>query len=59
MLKKVVGDLDGQPFDVTLQDARRALELITAIYTSAESGQSESLPIGPPHPRYKGWYQYH
>jgi predicted dehydrogenase len=46
---------DGRPFDVTLDDARRALELITAIYTAAETGRTQSLPISIDHPRYKGW----
>jgi predicted dehydrogenase len=40
---------------VTLADARAALELITAIYTSAQTGQPVSLPLSPDHPRYAGW----
>jgi len=51
--RSVTGD---RPFDITLEEARRALELITAIYSAAESGQSESLPIDSRHPRYKGWH---
>lgn len=40
---------------VTLADARAALELITALYHSAETGQVVELPIGPDHPKYAGW----
>ncbi|NJN99418.1 MAG: Gfo/Idh/MocA family oxidoreductase [Anaerolineales bacterium] len=40
---------------VTLADARAALELITAIYHSAETGQPVELPIGQDHPKYGGW----
>ena len=40
---------------VTLADARAALELITAVYLSARTGQVVSLPIGRAHPYYTGW----
>lgn len=40
---------------VTLADARAALELITAIYHSAETGQAVELPLGKDHPKYSGW----
>jgi predicted dehydrogenase len=40
---------------VTLADARTALELITAIYHSAETGQPVELPIGQDHSKYSGW----
>jgi predicted dehydrogenase len=40
---------------VTLADARASLELITAIYYSAESGTPQTLPITPDHPRYASW----
>ena len=42
-------------FPVTLADARAALELITALYHSAETGQVVDLPIGKDHPKYAGW----
>jgi predicted dehydrogenase len=45
----------GTPAPVTLQDARAALELVTAIYASAASGQAVSLPITPQHPGFKDW----
>jgi len=40
---------------VTLADARLSVELITAMYYSAETSQSVSLPIGTDHPRYASW----
>jgi predicted dehydrogenase len=40
---------------VTLADARASLELITAIYYSAETKTSVRLPIGADHPRYASW----
>ena len=45
----------GAPTPVTLADARASLELITAIYYSAESGTPQTLPIAPDHPRYASW----
>jgi len=38
-----------------LADARAALELITAVYLSARTGQVVTLPIGRAHPYYTGW----
>ncbi len=46
---------DGAPPPVTLTDARDSLELITAIYHSAETGSVVTLPIGGDHPKYGGW----
>jgi predicted dehydrogenase len=40
---------------VTLADARRSLELVTALYHSAATGTGVTLPIGTDHPRYSGW----
>ncbi|UFN48850.1 Gfo/Idh/MocA family oxidoreductase [Roseomonas sp. OT10] len=45
----------GGPLPVTLADARRSLELLTALYHSAATGSRVTLPIGPEHPRYGGW----
>ncbi len=45
----------GGPFPVTLEDARRSLELITAIFHTNETGEAVALPIGPDHPKYHGW----
>lgn len=40
---------------VTLNDARRSLELVTAIYASVSSGQAEHLPITKSHAGYRDW----
>lgn len=40
---------------VSLHDARQSLELITAIYHSAETGTAVTLPIDREHPKYDGW----
>jgi predicted dehydrogenase len=40
---------------VTLTDSRSSLELITAIYYSAQTGQVVNLPIGSEHPKYMSW----
>jgi predicted dehydrogenase len=47
----------GSEFPVTLQDAHRSIELITAIYYSARTGQAVDLPIGTDHPYYNGWVE--
>jgi predicted dehydrogenase len=47
--------VNGTELPVTLSDARNSLELITAIYYSAEAGQPANLPIGKDHPKYTGW----
>lgn len=46
---------NGTPAPVTLADAREALELVSAIYHSAENGQPVALPLPPGHPRRAGW----
>jgi predicted dehydrogenase len=46
---------DGAALPVTLVDARASIELITAMYVSARSGQAVALPLGPEHPNYAGW----
>jgi predicted dehydrogenase len=43
------------PLPVTLADARCSLELITALYHSAETAEPVSLPIVKDHPKYGGW----
>jgi predicted dehydrogenase len=43
---------DDAELPVTLDDARASLELITAIYHSAETRQAVELPIGQDHPKY-------
>lgn len=46
---------DGGAPPVTLMDARRSLELVTAAYQSARSGRPTILPVGKDHPLYRGW----
>ncbi|MCC5973382.1 MAG: Gfo/Idh/MocA family oxidoreductase [Rubellimicrobium sp.] len=46
---------EGGPLPVTLADARRSVELLTAAYWSARTGEEVALPIGPDHPFYNGW----
>lgn len=48
---------DGGPLPVTLADARRSIELLTAAYWSARTGEEVALPIGPDHPFYTGWLE--
>ena len=43
------------PMPVTLADARVSLELLTAAYHSAHTGEMVTLPLGADHPAYRGW----
>jgi predicted dehydrogenase len=45
----------GTALPVTLEDARRSLELVTALFHASETGTVAELPIGQDHPRYGGW----
>jgi predicted dehydrogenase len=45
----------GGPLPVTLADARRSIELLTAAYYSAMTGEAVALPLAPDHPFYAGW----
>lgn len=48
--------LRGEPNrTVTLQDGRRSLELVTAIYQSARQGKAVELPVSRSDPDYGGW----
>jgi predicted dehydrogenase len=48
--------LEGRaPLPVSSADARRALELVTAIYQSSDTGADVALPIGPDSPKYADW----
>ena len=40
---------------VELADARRSIELVSAIYHSSQTGQRVALPLPPSHPVYEGW----
>ena len=46
----------GGAFPVTLADARRSLELVTALFHANENGRVVSLPIPADHPKYRGWW---
>jgi len=46
---------DRRPLPVTSADARRALELVTAIYQSSDDGGDVALPVGPDSPKYADW----
>jgi len=45
----------GGELPVTLADARASLELITAIYHAARTGERVRLPLDDAHPLYGGW----
>ncbi len=47
--------LENSPLPITLADARASLELLTAIYYSAYTRQSVTLPLDEAHPFYQGW----
>jgi predicted dehydrogenase len=45
----------GGPLPVSLEDARRSLELVTAWYRSSRTGAPEALPLAPDHPDRASW----
>lgn len=50
-----VDALPDGPLPVTLADAASTLELVTAFYTSARTGQPQTLPLAADHPARHGW----
>ena len=44
----------GKALPITTADARRSLELVTALYHSAATGAATALPITREHPKYEG-----
>jgi predicted dehydrogenase len=46
---------DGGDPPITVDDARRSIELLTALYHSSATGAAVDLPLQPGHPRYSGW----
>lgn len=46
---------EGTELPVTINDARMSAELLTALYHSARTGETVSLPITSDHPLYNGW----
>lgn len=47
--------IGGGEMPVTLQDARRSIELVTALFDAAEGSTAVRMPIGPGHRFYTGW----
>jgi hypothetical protein len=45
----------GSALPITTEDARRSLEIVTALNHSAETGAAVALPIAREHPKYAGW----
>jgi predicted dehydrogenase len=45
----------GGNLPVSLEDARRSIEVVTAAYHSVSTGQDICLPIPRDHPAYTGW----
>ena len=55
-LQAVADALNGRPgHEVSLQDGRRSIELVSAIYLSARTGKPQRLPLEPTSPVYRGW----
>ena len=55
-LRDVARSLRGEVNSVvTLQDGRMSIELVTAAYHSARTGQDVTLPLTKDHPLYDGW----
>jgi len=56
MFEEIANKLDGSPSDeVTLLDARKSLELVTAVYDSSRQNKIIKLPINKNSPLYKSW----
>lgn len=47
----------GSELPVTLADARASIELLSASYWSARTGEAVKLPLGRGHPFYNGWVE--
>lgn len=47
--------VSGGPLPVSLDDARRALEVVTGWYRSSRTGEPVALPLGPDHPDRHSW----
>ena len=45
----------GVPFPITWADGRKSIELLTAQYHAAKTGQRVALPLGQSHAAYQGW----
>ena len=47
--------MGGGPLPVTVEDARRSIELAAALYHSAATATDVPLPLATDHPTYRGW----
>jgi predicted dehydrogenase len=45
----------GGALPITIEDSRRSVELLTALYASARNGAAQTLPLATDHPGYRGW----
>ena len=56
MFEALAGALSGRGGrEVTVEDGRRSLEFVTAVYASARAGVPQTLPLDGSHPLYEGW----
>ena len=56
LFEQIANKLDGIESDeVTLDNARKSLEFVTAVYYSSRTGQNISLPIKNDNPLYNSW----
>ena len=56
MFDEIANKLDGNTSDeVTLLDARKSIEFVTAVYNSSRDGKSINLPISKENPFYESW----
>ena len=56
MFEEIANKLDGSPSDeVTLSDARKSLEFVTAVYDSSRQNKNIKLPINKDNPLYNSW----
>ena len=56
MFSEIANKLDGKSSDeVTLLDARKSLEFVTAVYDSSRKRKNISLPIDKDNPLYSSW----
>ena len=56
MFDEIANKLDGSTSDeVTLSDARKSLEFVTAVYDSARKNKNIKLPIEKNNPLYNSW----
>ena len=56
MFDEIAKKLDGVTSDeVTLEDARRSLEFVTAVYNSSRQNKNINLPISKDDPLYSSW----